>query len=128
LFWKKEAGNKYKLRFESSDKRNFYRFRPLGKEKIFIIVNSKAFEISNLSAGGAAFIAEYCRVGDVYNFELCLSEKKNDFVKGKLEIFGFDNSLCRGKFIDISENDREKIHKFIFERQIKLIREKKHLL
>ncbi|MCB9482216.1 MAG: PilZ domain-containing protein [Desulfobacteraceae bacterium] len=126
MFWKKEAGNKYKLRFESSDKRDSYRFKPSGKEKFFIIVNSRAFEIFNISAGGIAFIAEYCKRGDVYNFELWLSERKNDFIKGKIEVSGFGGSLCRAKFIDLDENDIERIHKFIFERQIRMIREKKH--
>jgi len=125
LFWKKEAGNKYKLRFESSDKRDFYRFKPSGKEKFFIIVNSRAFEILNISAGGVAFFAEYCKIGDIYNFELWLSDRKNDFINGKIQVSGFDGSLCRGKFIDLDENEMERIHKFIFERQIRVIREKK---
>lgn len=126
MFWKNKADNKYKLRFEQSDKRKFYRFKPAEKEKFFIIVNSRAFEIFNISAGGVAFLAEYCKKGDIYNFELWLSERKNDFIKGKMEVSGFDTNLCRARFIDLNENDMERIHKLIFERQIRLIREKKH--
>jgi c-di-GMP-binding flagellar brake protein YcgR len=126
LFWKKKADNKYNVRFESKDKRDYYRLKPSRKEKFFILVNSKAFEISDISAGGAAFFSERLNPGGIYDFELWLSDKKNDFIRGRIEITGFENGLARAKFIDVNENDKERIHKFVFDRQIKSARESKH--
>jgi len=126
LFWKKKADNNYKLIIESLEKRNFYRLKPFEKEKFFIIINSRAFEIYNISAGGAAFFGECFEIGNIYNFKLWFSDKKNDFIKGKMGVSGVDNLLWRGKFIDLDEKERERIHKFIFDRQITLIREKKY--
>lgn len=125
LFWKKKADNKYKLRFESKDKRNSYRLKALRSEKLCIYLNSKAFEISNISAGGVAFFSSEFSIGDFYDFELPLPDTKANYVKGKIEIAGFENGLTRAKFIEIDENDKERIHKFIFEKQIKYLRKSK---
>lgn len=127
MFWKKKADNKYKIRFESKDKRDFYRFKPARKEKLFILVNSKAFEIYDISAGGVSFFCEKIIKDNNYEFELWLSDKKNDFIKGKISITDDSMGLCRAKFIEIDENDIERIHKFVFDRQIKFVRELKRI-
>lgn len=124
MFWKKEE-DKYSVNLKSSDQRSTYRYFPEEDEKVFIIISNREFEVQNISAGGTAFYADHCTGGDQYEFSLRFFEDEEPFISGSLEIIDSEGTLCRAKFINMSDETLEQIHKFVFERQLKKIRNKK---
>jgi len=126
LFWKKEE-NKYTVNLKNSDNRSSYRYYPGSTERLYVVINGGEYEVNNISAGGIAFYKEGCEPGDKYNIMLKFSDDEKNKVTGKVEVVSSEASVCRCRFVDMTEDEIEKIHKFVFNKQLKVIREKRKL-
>ncbi|PID78052.1 MAG: hypothetical protein CSB21_01945 [Deltaproteobacteria bacterium] len=125
MFWEKRKTNKYELEINQDEKRNAFRYSPLEDEHIVVIIKSDSYPVTNISAGGVAFNSGRFRPKEVFQFQLKFLNEKYIFLAGKLEIISTKGNLCRTKFINMHKDKIEKMHKFIFERQLKNIRGKK---
>lgn len=128
MFWKKKDIDKYQIKFTKPDKRADYRFFPDDGEKIVIYVDDKPFQVENISAGGVAFYAKGCTQGTKYPFVLKFSDGEIKTIKGFIEIMSLTETVCRARFIDMEDEESEKIHNFVHSGQMNKIRTKKKKL
>jgi len=105
-----------------------YRYYLKKEDKFSVSINSRFFQVDNLSAGGIAFYGDYCREKDVYFFNIKVFYDVNFNISGKLEIVSFADGICRGKFLDLHESDYERLHKLVFKMQLRNIRDKRNCL
>lgn len=123
MFWKKKATDKYSLTFTKKDKRNSFRYYPEKKDRLYAIINEKEFEILNISAGGLAFSADSFNGGDIHSININFPGSAYCAIECEIEVISAIDGVCRGKFINIGDEEIEVLHRFVFEEQLKKIRE-----
>ncbi|MGM0417962.1 MAG: PilZ domain-containing protein [Thermodesulfobacteriota bacterium] len=126
MFWKKEE-NKYTVNLKNSDNRSSYRYYPGSTERLFAVINGGEYEVNNISAGGIAFYNEDFEPGEKYHIILKFSDDEKNMVTGNIEVISCEDLVCRCRFVDMTDEEIEKIHKFVFDKQLKVIREKRKL-
>jgi len=126
LFWKKEE-NKYTVNLKNSDNRSSYRYYPGSTERLYAVISGGEYEVNNISAGGIALYKEGCEPGEKYHIVLKFSDDEKSLVSGNIEVISTEGPVCRCRFVDMTEHEIERIHKFVFNKQLKVIREKRKL-
>ena len=126
MFWKKKKTPTETFIHESSDNRGAFRFRFGKKVSLEIEFQNKSFSIINMSATGMSFKNNKLSLDDcgVSKFSLEFTDKKPPvFLQIKMQILRIDeNDICHGIFKDLSQENKEIIHKYILEKQKEKIR------
>jgi c-di-GMP-binding flagellar brake protein YcgR len=110
------------------ERRSTFRVEPSPERPIYVSIGHDRYQVKDIGAGG---ISIYCRdkdkelePGEKYPFKMTLP-LTDEVVSGTLRIVDISGSIYHGRFIDLSKEDREKIHLFVLEREKEELREKK---
>ncbi|MCK5311370.1 MAG: PilZ domain-containing protein [Desulfobacteraceae bacterium] len=130
MFWKKKKTSTEKFTHESSDKRGTFRFEFAKDNNFQIEFKGSTLIPVNLSASGMSFKGNGLTTGDngiVKFFFTFTNIKSPASIKLEIEIIRIDESnICHAIFINISEDNKEIIHKYILEKQKEKIRASKN--
>ena len=107
----------------------YFRIKPSRKDPIQVFVEPHTFLIKDIGAGGMALYRGEERgleIHKAYPFKMTLS-LIDDEISGIFSIVNVSDKTYHCVFIDLTHEQREKIHLFVLERQKEEIREKKRL-
>jgi c-di-GMP-binding flagellar brake protein YcgR len=105
----------------------YFRIKPSRKDPIQVFVEPHTFLIKDIGAGGMAIYRGEERGLEIhkeYPFKMTLS-LIDDEISGIFSIVNVTDKTYHCVFIDLTHEQREKIHLFVLERQKEEIREKK---
>ena len=131
MFWKKrKTGKKRILDFESSNQRQAFRYKHgelNGPEIVFL---GKKLRLLDISASGASFKEKDFSSKDSDDIQLDLNApgtKKLPVLSLKIKILSRDNrtGICHCRFENITEEQKELIHKYILNAQKAAIKKRK---
>lgn len=117
MFWKNTESN-VEITLNLEDKREHFRLRP--EPPIEIHFNNNASEVIDISAGGVAFHSDTLEAGEVIFVKIMLY----DFpFHCQVEIIGkSDDGVCRCRYLDLGEDEVDRLHKFVIRGQKEMIR------
>ena len=111
--------------YESRSRRASYRLRPLKSEPLFFTVTGKSYELIDIGSGGLSFKNTDFIAGQSGFIELKLP-RFGSAINAKFEVRNIcKNNICHCAFIEISEEDVEKIHQYVLETQKAMVRSKR---
>jgi len=97
----------------------------LKSEPIFFTLAEKAYEIVDIGGGGLAFRNTGFAAGQRVEIELEIPGFA-PLIRTGLEVRSIcENNICHCAFAGISEEDVEKIHQYMLEKQKEMVRSKK---
>ncbi len=109
-------------------RRSSFRVEPSPERPIYVSIGSDKYRVRDIGAGGMGIYLrdddKELESGEKYPFKITLS-LTDEVVSGTLKIVDIFDSVYHCRFIDLSKEDREKIHLFVFEREKEELREKK---
>ena len=110
------------------EKRSSFRVEPSSERPIYVSIGRDRYQVKDIGAGGAGIYRrdddKELEPGEKYPFKMTLP-LTDEVVSGTLRITDISDSIYHCRFIDLSEEEREKIHRFVFEREKEELREKK---
>ena len=126
MFWKKKKEQTIKLfSYIGACRREAARVNPPTDYLIMAFIGGQPADVLNISAGGMAIRCIGLKPGETLAIALELPNGEM-VVKGTLEILKTDEeNICHGRFLDLSEEMVEAIHKYALEAQKKNSREQK---
>ena len=124
MFWKKKKAEQ--LFFcESNDRRNSFRVRPISSEPIATHFGGKPVTLQTIGAGGLSFLNEQSKVGESQSMMLDLPGQ-DVIISAKVEVVNVDKEgVCHCRFVDISDEFLDVIHRYVLSVQIRQVRMKK---
>jgi len=129
LFWKKKKTPTEKFTHESSDNRESFRFEFDKNISLEIEFKDKKFSAVNISATGVSFKNSGLKIGDsgISKFLFEFSNLSSPvLIELEIQIIKIsDKNICHGIYKNISEDNKEMIHKYILEKQKEKIRANK---
>jgi len=131
LFWKKQTeNNKIFLDFQSSSRRNAFRYKHGEKNGPEIIFLGKKLHLLDISASGVSFKAEDFSAGDIDDVQLDLNDsetRKIPVLSLKIKILSKDKEtgVCHCCFENNTEEQEELIHQYILDKQKAAIKKRK---
>ena len=110
------------------EKRSSFRVEPSSERPIYVSIGRDRYQVKDIGAGGAGIYRrdddKELEPGEKYPFKMTLP-LNDEVVSGTLRIVDISDSIYHCRFIDLSKEDREKIHLFVLEREKEELREKK---
>lgn len=124
MFWKKKPPTDMKLfSYDSECRREYARVQPLETEPLSAVIGGKKAAVVDIGAGGLAFECGGFNSGDRLDVVIELPGEKG--VAGIIEILDSDESGgCHARFVQISEDMVELIHRYVLDVQKKRARSK----
>ena len=119
--------HRFILEMQKEEGGAYFRIKPSRKDPIQVFVEPHTFLIKDVGAGGMAIYRGEERRLEVhkdYPFRMTLS-LIDDEISGIFKIVNVTDKTYHCVFIDLTHEQREKIHLFVLERQKEEIREKK---
>ncbi len=110
------------------ERRSSFRVEPSPKRLIYVSIGSDKYRVRDIGAGGAGIYRrdddKELEPGEKYPFKMTLP-LTDEVVSGTFRMVDISDSIYHCRFIDLSKEDMEKIHLFVFEREKEELREKK---
>ncbi len=109
----------FALELQKKEKRTFSRIRPSCKDPINFSIGPKTYQIKDVGSGGMGVYRrgdKELEIGKEYPFKMPLS-LINEVISGFLRIVDISNKAYQCAFVDLSKEQIEKIHLFVFEMQ-----------
>jgi hypothetical protein len=127
LFWKKKNNSETLILFESNDMRSSIRVRPLSTEPIKSVFQGKPIVAENIGASGIAFRNQGFGQGDSQKIKFDLPTE-NTAVSVTTEIIDIDSEgICHCRFVGLSEDDFNAIHRYMLTIQIREVRKNRQV-
>lgn len=102
------------------ERRGFFRVEPSSRQAIDVSIGHDRFHLKDIGAGGIGIYRKRevteLEIGKEYPFNMTLP-LTNEVISGSIRIVNVSDRLYHCAFVDLSEEEREKIHLFILERQ-----------
>ena len=109
------------------ERRASFRVKPSKKEPIDVSIGRSKYPVKDLSAGGIGIYrsskGKELEIGKEYPFKMTLP-LINEVISGIIRILNISDRAYHCIFIDFSNEEMEKIHLFVLERQKEKLREK----
>ena len=122
MFWKKKQSDSIFLIHEKNEKRSSFRYITPENESLIVRINNDVHDIINISATGIAFKNKHLKQGEGCLLNLDFPGK-NLSIQVSATILSIDNeNICHCEFLDLSAEQEENIHQYVFERQMKDLR------
>ncbi|MFW6147837.1 MAG: PilZ domain-containing protein [Thermodesulfobacteriota bacterium] len=110
------------------DRRNFFRVEPSSKNPLWIRIGQGQYSVKDIGAGGVGIYRKTAQgeleVGKRYPFHVALP-LVNENIMGNLKVRHISEKAYHCEFIDIGEENQEKLHLFVLERQKEQLTETK---
>jgi c-di-GMP-binding flagellar brake protein YcgR len=110
------------------ERRSSFRVKPSPKRPIYVSIGRDRYQVKDIGAGGAGIYRrddeKELEPGEKYPFKMTLP-LTDEVVSGTFRMVDISDSIYHCRFIDLSKEDREKIHLFVLEREKEELREKK---
>jgi hypothetical protein len=127
LFWKRTRTKTELIDIEADDRRSTFRVRPHKKFPVYSRISGKEVRVTDLGAGGIAFVNIDFKEGSEYSAVIKLPDHAGEICVS-LHIIKIDHhDICRCCFNEIDEDSINAIHKYVLEVQKEEIKEKKAL-
>ena len=108
---------------KTNERRTSYRVQPSKDEPILFRLEDKAVEVKDIGAAGLSFKNENYSKGELFTVNIYLPGL-GPTVPTTLQLIGIDKfNRCHCKFLRIDEAARERIHKYVLNRQKEQVRE-----
>ena len=125
MFLKKPANDLSLFTYESDNRRASYRLRLTGDEVVTFILDEKEHMAIDIGAGGLSFENKGFIKGDGGPITLNLPGHDHP-IPAILKIRSICKyNVCHSQFVEMAEEDVEKIHQYLLERQKNRVRAKK---
>lgn len=122
MFWKKKTDDISLFTYESNTRRTSYRLRLAGDEVVTFILGEKEHVLLDIGGGGLSFENKGYIKGDGGPITLKLPGHDHP-IPAVLRIRDIcKNSVCHSAFVEIAEEDVEKIHQYLLEKQKNIAR------
>jgi c-di-GMP-binding flagellar brake protein YcgR len=128
LFWKKKKGKKENLPFSleyEEDQRSYYRVSPKGGEPLFLKTKDNRFAVLDVSAGGVAFEGAGFSPGSLVSGVLVMPKGKAPIPMVLTVVKVSRQNFVAGQFREIKDEDRERVHQYVLERQKEELEERR---
>ncbi len=110
------------------DRRSSFRVEPSPERPVYVSIGRDRYQVKDIGAGGAGIYRrdddKELEPGEKYPFKMTLP-LTDEVVSGIIRIVDTADKTYHCRFIDLSKEDMEKIHLFVFEREKEGLREKK---
>jgi c-di-GMP-binding flagellar brake protein YcgR len=110
------------------ERRSSFRVEPSPERPIYVSIGSDKYRLRDIGAGGMGICLrdddKELESGKKYPFKMTLP-LTDEVVSGTLRIVDIFVGVYHCRFIDLSKEEREKIHLFVLEREKEELREKK---
>ena len=110
------------------ERRSWFRVEPSPERPIYVSIGRDRYQVKDIAAGGAGIYRrdddKELEPGEKYPFKMTLP-LTDEVVSGTLRVVDISDSTYHCRFVDLSKEDREKIHLFVLEREKEELREKK---
>ncbi|MCP4575720.1 MAG: PilZ domain-containing protein [Deltaproteobacteria bacterium] len=125
MFWKKKTDDISLFTYESNTRRAFYRLRLSADEDVTFTLGENEHVVIDLGGGGLSFENTGFVEGDVGPITLRLHDHSNA-IPAILKIRCIcKNRICHCAFIEIADDDVEKIHQYLLQKQKDMARSRK---
>lgn len=125
MFWKKKNHSEALIFLESHEARSSFRVCPPFSEPIRIQFRGQSVPVENIGAAGIAFPNKGFKRGDSQRIVLDLPGEDTT-LSVTAEIIHMDpNGTCHCRFVGLSEDDRNAIHRYMLAVQLREVRGKK---
>lgn len=127
MFWRKKHHRSESdlIVHETENRRESYRVEPDANDPIYIKIENRYVPLINIGALGAAFRHTELNKGDVQAAAFTLPNARHPITL-TLEVVAVDaDHICRCRFIDISDDAINAVHKYMLEMQKAAIRRKR---
>ena len=122
MFWKRKLNDFNLFTYESDTRRETYRFHPPEDEAATFILGEREYVIIDIGSGGLSFKSTDFAEGAGGPITLKLPGHYNG-ITAVLEIRGVCKSnICHCAFIEIADDDVEKIHLYLLKKQKEIAR------
>jgi len=114
--------------FFAEERRAFFRVRPSSKKPITISIGRDGYKVKDIGAGGMGIYRrsedKKLERGKKYPFKITLPLIKED-ISGAFRIVNISDRAYHCIFVNLGIEEREKIHRFVLERQKEELRAKR---
>jgi len=109
------------------ERRGSFRVKPSSRGPIEVSIGPHRYQVKNISAGGIGIYRrgedKELEAGEEYPFKVSLP-LINELISGTIRIVDISDRAYHCAFVDLSDDEKEKIHLFVLERQKEELREK----
>lgn len=119
MFWKKKNKDKREsghISNDPSDLRDSFRVKPSLADPVFLEIDGKFLQISNISSGGISFINDGFKVNDAYWVKFVLPYDDVE-IKAELKVIRIEENICHTQFFNIPVEMEDHIHDYVLYRQ-----------
>ncbi|MCA9482721.1 MAG: PilZ domain-containing protein [Nitrospina sp.] len=123
MFWKKKSKGEPESQriIPPADSRQAYRVAPSEEAPITLFTGGNSYEVLDISSGGLSLTSDDLNVGDDLDVEFNLPmgiELTAERISIRLKVLRRGrNNIYHCRFLDISPEKEDKIHKYVLERQ-----------
>ena len=123
MFWKKRSKGEPESQRSTppADSRQAYRVAPSEEAPITLFTGGNSYEVLDISSGGLSLTSDDLNVGDDLDVEFNLPmgiELTAERISIRLKVLRRGrNNIYHCRFLDISPEKEDKIHKYVLERQ-----------
>jgi len=116
LFWRRKSRDDLAIEV-AKDKRASFRVQPPLDAPLIFYVGREAYQVSDVSAGGASFVAPPgATLGEVLTIRFRLPYS-GVAIQTRFKVRGFREGVISGAFEGLSASDQENIHQYALEVQ-----------
>lgn len=125
MFLKRKIDDGPLFTYETESRRASYRLQSVNGEPLFFDLAGKPYEVLNIGGGGLSFLNPGCSGAQGGPIELKIPGY-DAAIEAKIEVRSVcRNDICHCAFVEISDEDVEKIHQYMLEKQKALLRFKR---
>lgn len=126
MFWKRKNDDVSLFTYDSRTRRAFYRLRPSPDEAVRFTFDGSEHVAVDIGGGGLSFKNKGFSEGNGGPITLEIPGHKHP-IPAALKIRCIcKNGICHAAFAEIADEDVEKIHQYLLERQKEIARAKRH--
>lgn len=122
MFWKKPFNSSLTLEVSANEQRETFRVKPSGQEPVTLCLPECEISVIEISAGGLSFVRVGMKQETKATVMLLLPDLPGGDIDARIEVLRVDDAgqvHCR--FVDLSEQDADKIHYYVLCRQKKML-------
>jgi hypothetical protein len=121
LSWKKHFESAMTLEISAEDQRETFRVRPAGSDPVTVSLPECDISVVEISAGGLSFVRVGMKKETKAVIQMSLPEVPGN-VDVKIEVMRVsDDGHVHCRFVDLDEEQEDKIHYYVLCRQKKMI-------
>ena len=123
---KKQSRNNSELfRYESKDRRKFFRIRPAENAPVQFRIGEKKLPVRDIGAAGLSFKNETFKRGAILTATIELPDLSSRIEADLLVVTIDTNGFCHCTFKEITKAAIESVHQYVLQRQKEILQQRK---